>query len=308
MSGPRALVVGFGSIGRRHARLLAEAGCEVAVVSRHGGGAFSTVAAGVQGHDPDYVVVATETLDHARVLAELAECGYGGRLAIEKPLFDLRREFPWCGFGPTVVAYPLRCHPAMLALKRELGDQPVLAAQFYVGQYLPDWRPGTDYRDSYSAHAVQGGGALRDLSHELDLANWLLGPWCRVAARGGHWSSLQIDSDDVFVLLSEHERCPAATIQVNYLDRRLRRTVLLHTDRHSYEVDLIGHSLQRDAEPPQVFAIERDVMFRVMHASMLDGDADHLCRVAEGLRVLEMVAAAERSARTATWENSQGVS
>lgn len=308
MSGPRALVVGFGSIGQRHARLLAEAGCDVAVVSRHGTGAFPNVAAGVEGHRPDAVVVATETADHARVLAELAACGYGGRLAVEKPLFDHVRDYPWSGFGPTMVAYPLRYHPAILALKRELGDQPVLSAQFYVGQYLPDWRPGTDYRQCYSAHAAQGGGALRDLSHELDLANWLLGPWLRLAARGGHWSSLQIDSDDVFVLLSEHERCSAATIQVNYLDRRLRRSILLHTDRHSYDVDLVGHSLRRDSEPPQMFALDRDTMFRAMHAALLGGDAGLLCGVADGLRVLDMVMAAERSAQAGTWEKSQGVS
>ena len=29
-----------------------------------------------------------------------------------------------------------------------------------VGQYLPDWRPGTDYRTGVSASRDQGGGAL----------------------------------------------------------------------------------------------------------------------------------------------------
>lgn len=306
MSGRRALVVGFGSIGQRHARLLAEAGCAVAVVSRHGAGAYPTLASGVAEHRPELVVVATETADHARVLDELAACSYGGRLAVEKPLFDGLRGFPWRGFGPTMVAYPLRCHPAIVALKRELAGQRVLSAQFYVGQYLPEWRPGRDYRECYSAHAAQGGGVLRDLSHELDLANWLLGPWRRLAARGGHVSTLEIDSDDVFAVLSEHANCSAATIQMNYLDRRARRSILLHTDAHSYAIDLIGHTLQRDAEPPQVFAIERDAMFRAMHAALLAGEMDGLCGVEDGLRVLDMVAAAERSAGSATWEEPSG--
>lgn len=306
MNARRALVVGFGSIGQRHARLLAEIGCAVAVVSRHGEGAYAAVAEGVAAHRPELVVVATETVDHARVLEELAACGYGGRLAVEKPLFHALRDFPWRGFGPTMVAYPLRHHPAVVVLRRELAGQRVLSAQFTVGQYLPDWRPGRDYRECYSAHAAQGGGVLCDLSHELDLANWLLGPWRRLAARGGHVSALEIDSDDVFAVLSEHERCPAATIQMNYLDRRSRRSILLHTDEHTYLADLVGHSLQRDAEPPQVFAIERDTMFRAMHAAMLAGEMGGLCSVADGLRVLDMVAAAGRSARSATWEEPSG--
>lgn len=300
----RALVIGFGSIGRRHAGLLAHMGAAVAVVSRRGEGQYRSVAEAVAGHAPDYVMVATETSDHARVVAELAACGYGGRLAVEKPLFDAPAPFPWTGFAKVAVAYPLRCHPALMRLKAELGEQRVLAAQFYVGQYLPDWRPDRDYRETYSAHADQGGGVLRDLSHELDLANWLLGPWQSLTARGGHFSALEIDSDDVFAILGSHARCPAATIQLNYLDRRLRRTILLHTDSHSYAVDLVAHTLQRDGEEPIAFAIDRDTYFRGLHHAMLSGDDAHLCPLADGLRAMDMVAAAERAARDGSWQRA----
>lgn len=306
MSAPRCLVVGVGSIGARHARLLVEAGCAVAAVSRRGGAEYASVAGALRGHRPDYVVVATETADHARVLEDLAQAGFGGRVAVEKPLFDTLRAFPRNGFAACAVAYPLRCHPAMRRLKEMLGEAPVLAAQFYVGQYLPDWRPGRDYRQTYSAHAAQGGGALRDLSHELDLANWLLGPWRALAARGGHWSPLDIDSDDTFVLLSEHQRCRAATLQLNYLDRRSRRTIVLHTADHSFAVDLVAGTVQRDSEPPETLAPERDAMFRAFHAAMLAGETAGLCSVAEGLRVMDMVAAAERAAATTQWQRPSG--
>lgn len=306
MSRCRALVIGLGSIGQRHARLLAQAGAMVATVSRHGAGSFRTVAEAIGQHRPDTVIVATETADHARVIAELAECGFAGRLAVEKPLFHLPGAFPWTGFAHVVVAYPLRCHPAIMRLKTELGRQKVLAAQIYVGQYLPDWRPGRDYRQTYSASAAQGGGVLRDLSHELDLANWLLGPWRRLAARGGHVSTLDIDSDDVFAVLSEHECCPAATIQMNYLDRRLRRTILLHTDSHSYRLDLAAGTLQRDQEPPESFALERDALFLGLHRAILSGEDGHLCTLAEAMSVMDMIAAAERSAVAGTWENAIG--
>ena len=302
----RSLVIGLGSIGQRHARLLTEAGCAVAVASRRGGADYQDIAAAIAGHRPDYVVVATETAGHARVLAELAEAGYGGRLAIEKPLFETARPFPWTGFGRTVVAYPLRCHPAVRRLKDLLDDQPVLAAQIYVGQYLPDWRPDRDYRDTYSAHAAQGGGALRDLSHELDLANWLLGPWQSLTARGGQWSKLEIDSDDVFVLMTSHRHCRAATIHLNYLDRRLRRSIVLHTAHHSYALDLVASTLRRDGDEPESFDLERDTMFRAFHHAVLSGDDAHLCDLDGGLRVMDMIAAAERSTRDGGWQHAAG--
>lgn len=303
MTGQRVLVVGYGSIGARHARLLGEMGCDVAVVSarevdfsqRH-----LTLRQGWLAHQPTLVIVANATAAHHAALAELAHLGHSGDVLVEKPVFDHALPMPSNGFRQLRVAYNLRFHPMLVRLREALANQPVISVQAYVGQYLPSWRPGTDYRLCYSAHADQGGGALLDLSHDLDYLAWLIGPWRRVAAIGGRISELEITSDDVFSLLYESERCPVIDVQLNYLDRLGRRRVIVNTTNHTYEADLVRNTLRVDGEE-QHFPIERDATYRAMHAAMLSGEPAQACTAQEALDILALCDAARDAAACGHW-------
>ena len=179
----RALVIGYGSIGQRHARILANLGLSTAVVSRRQVDAetvFSGIAEGVEEFKPDYVIVASRTNEHAGDIETLAATGFSGVVLVEKPLFMTMGSMPANQFARCHVAYNLRFHPLMQALRRHLGGRAVYAAHCHAGSSLPTWRPGTDYRTGYSAIKDQGGGVIRDLSHELDYVLWLLGGWKKV--------------------------------------------------------------------------------------------------------------------------------
>lgn len=303
MIGPRALVVGYGSIGTRHARLLVEMGCDVAVVSQREGDlpkSYRTLQQGWQAHQPTLVILANPTAAHHSSLAELAQLGHSEDVLVEKPVFDHVVPLPLNGFRQLRVAYNLRFHPVLVYLRDILKDQCVISAQAYVGQYLPDWRLGRDYRLSYSAHGDQGGGALLDLSHDLDYLAWILGPWRRVAAIGGHMSALEITSDDVFSLLYESDRCPAISVQLNYLDRQGRRRIIVNTSCHTYEADLVRNTLRLDQEE-QHFPIHRDMTYRAMHASLLSGNPAQACTVHEALDTLALCEAARDAAVGGYW-------
>jgi len=296
-----ALVIGHGSIGARHQRVLAELGLRVGVVSRRGGaGRFTDLAEALAALAPGYVVVATETADHGPALERLAALDFRGRVLVEKPLFAAPRPLPAHRFQALAVGYNLRFHPVLQRLSELLAGERPVSAQLYVGQYLPEWRPERDYRALYSAHAAGGGGALRDLSHELDVAGWLFGPWRRVAALGGRWGDLEIDSDDTFALLGEFVRCPAVTIQMNCLDRRSRRELVVNTARHTVSADLIAGTLQWDRDAPERFAPDRDLTYRALHRAVL-GDLPGPCGAEEGARAVALIAAAERAAREGAW-------
>ncbi len=300
----KALVVGYGSIGQRHTRLLEELGCETAVVSARDGiypRRYATVQAGVAAWRPDYVVIANETSAHVGALKALTEAGFAGRLLVEKPLFDSAQSPPAARFSHAAVAYNFRCHPLIVRLARELDGARVFGAHLHVGQWLPDWRPGRDYRASYSARRGAGGGVLRDLSHEIDLALHFFGPWKRLAAHGGHFSDLEIDSEDSFTVLLETSRAPAVHITLNYLDRPGRRSAVINTDKGMLHLDLVRGVLQKDGQMLAEHPVERDHTYREQHRLMIDGAADKLCTLAEGVAVVDLIEAAERANTSATW-------
>jgi predicted dehydrogenase len=302
MSGS-ALVVGLGSIGTRHARLLGELGLDVAAVSRHGDDTWrchATLADALERETPSYVVIANETALHHGSVATLAGLGFAGTVLVEKPLFDRPAPLPTHRFAGLYVGYNLRFHPVMAELKQLLALEPALSAQVYVGQYLPDWRPGRDYRATASASRAAGGGVLRDLSHELDYLLWLFGPCEHVAALAAQARSLDIDSDAVQGLLLAFARCPVVTAQLNYLDRQAAREIVVNTPTRTIRADLIRGTLRINDEERH-FPVERDATYLEQHRSALGNGRDRLCTATEGAAALALIAAAERAAAERRW-------
>lgn len=299
----KALVVGYGSIGARHARVLSDLGHATSVVSRRSidfPRAYSDLRQAVEMDGPDYVVIANPTSEHRRVLAQLAELAFNGVVLVEKPLFESSAELPPHRFRGAYVGYNLRFHPVIEKLKSSLADEKIISVQTYVGQYLPNWRPNTDYSKSYSASAEQGGGVLRDLSHELDYLTWILGGWTRVAALGGRFSALNISSDDCFALLLATPKCPVVSLQVNYLDRLTRRQIIVNTDNHTFEADLVRGTFTCD-DKVEALAIDRDVTYRRMHEAVLAGISDQACTFASALDTLGLIDAATAAADRHQW-------
>jgi predicted dehydrogenase len=165
---------------------------------------------------------------------------------------------------------------------------------------LPLWRPGRDFRSVYSASKEQGGGVLRDLSHELDLLIWLFGDWQRLTAIGGHLSDLEINSDDMFALMMTFERCPVVTLELNYLDRVGRRRIVVNGIRKTYEADFMTGVLMVDGEREE-YGCQRDHTYVEMHRAILEGRSGDVCSFDEGLGVVAMIDAAEMSAVSGGW-------
>lgn len=303
-----ALVIGYGSIGARHARLLAELGVDVACVTRNADCPFprhESIADALAASRPEVVVIANPTADHAAAIAALARAGFAGHVLVEKPLTGGAPEPIDPGAMTVFVAYNLRFHPLVQELKRRLDGAKLLTASFHAGQYLPDWRPRTDYRKGYSASLAGGGGVLRDLSHELDLACWFCGPWMRVAAIVGRVSALDIETDDAATLLLEARACPAVTVSVNYLERAPRRLIALNGERDgvafSAMLDLVAGRLWVDGVMVSETKPERDETYRAQLQAVLSADATVLCSLASGAATDRLIAAASAASKHAMW-------
>jgi len=242
-AGYRALVVGCGSIGRRHARNLKSLGmqrlafCDTTPEALQQcrnetpGEAFSDYGEALQMFKPDLVLVCTPPVYH--VEEALLALQARAHVFIEKPLSHEssgievliaeahRRD------RNVQIGYNLRFHPGLQILKGlidsgNLGRVLWLSAE--AGQYLPDWRPWQNYRESYSARLDLGGGIILDGSHELDYICWLLGKPTEVSCRAEHLSSLEVDVEDsawIYLTFPERRR---AELHLDFVQRAYTRT------------------------------------------------------------------------------------
>lgn len=238
-----ALVIGFGSIGKRHARNIRKLcpSCRLMVVRRYVtqhddeirslgaelvGSLDEALRAGV-----DLAVVANPSALHGETVLRLLMDGVP--CYVEKPTVTTRADaarvrghLSRSGSAPvTFAGFNLRFLPSLRAVREILRSGrigTVVRADFQVGQWLPAWRPGTDYRKRYSAHAALGGGVVFDLVHELDAVRWLLGGEFEVrGAIAGRFSCLEIDSSDTAcAVLARRGGPPAVTVGMDYIDRR----------------------------------------------------------------------------------------
>lgn len=283
----QAIVVGAGSIGIRHRNVLKDLGFDVGIVSRrHNVGEFRTVAEAVESSNPSYVVLATETERHLESLVDLIASGYTGHVLLEKPVLDRPRPIPALPFASISVGYQLRFHPAVRRLRSALTDTRVLSAQVRYGQYLPDWRPNRDYRETMTAGPA--GGVLLELSHELDLIRWLLGR--AKVLHGSTFQSglLEMEREDLAVGLLALDGGGLVGLELNCLDRVQNRTMTVTTDEHFFYLDLIDGSLSCNGETVSPGPIERDEVFAAMHRAVISGQPD-ACTIDDAMAVLHMV-------------------
>lgn len=217
MSVSRSLIVGLGSIGKRHLRLARELLPNASIwVARHrtsgsipepANGCFSSMDEAID-FAPQIAVIANPATFHLGAAQRLAQAGV--HLLVEKPLSaspdGVRQLIATCRDQGTVllIGYNLRFLPSLQRF-RDLVNQGaigrVLSVRCEIGQYLPSWRPDTDYRQCVSARRELGGGALLELSHEIDYLCWIFGEVDWVRATLSRQSTLEIDVEDTAHLI-----------------------------------------------------------------------------------------------------------
>lgn len=268
----RILIIGNGSIGKRHARLLAAEGHDIAILSarpveEHR--SFTVLEAALADFLPDFVIVASVTSRHGADLDALLQWGYTKPILVEKPLLA---TIPAGGMPkprPAVrVAYNLRFHPVIIALRKALEGRKIFAANIIAGQHLSQWRPGRDMLSTYSASKEAGGGVVRDLSHELDLAQYVFGRLSLITSHSARVGFVTVDSEDVATAILSSASCPLITIHLNYLDRQPRRHWVVITDTGTIEADLVKSTLSIDGES-ETIPLAPDETYKRMHQAVL---------------------------------------
>jgi predicted dehydrogenase len=283
------LVVGTGSIGKRHIANLLALGARVSAFSyRAAAGAelptsvfddprvrcAPDLAQALAG-DVDAVVVANRTDQHLAVALQAARLGK--HLFLEKPLAvslagvsELQREVAQQGLV-VEAGFMLRCHPNLLWMQQHLASDALgelFHARAAVGQWLPDWRPSTDHRQGYGAFRAQGGGVVFDLIHELDLVHWLLGPVADVSAMTRSVNSLEIETEAVAQINLRMDSGVLAQVHLDYVRPGYGRDMEI-VARHgvlAWDYPAGTVSLERAGAVPEIVhrvpaSFERNTMF-----------------------------------------------
>ena len=295
-------VVGAGSIGTRHQRILKQLGHQVSIVSAKSPNAeFRSLAEALAKQSFDYVVIASQTSQHFDDFTTLINSEFTGRVLIEKPLFAETHRLNATKFSFAAVGYNLRFHPALVWLKATLPQLGALSsANLYVGKHLPTWRPNTDYRQSSSARDISGGGVLHDLSHELDIAQNFFGDWRKLAALGGKFSDLEIKTSDTYSILMSTTKCHAVSIQLNYLDRVDQRNITINGNNGTITIDLIANTARLN-ESEVKFDVNPDDTYIAQHQAVISGDSNSLCSLDAGLKVVATIKSIEKSVQKQKW-------
>lgn len=326
MSGDeRYLVVGSGSIARRHIAnlkvLFAEG--KVACVSASGRqlttaetGAHRVFGSLENAIDwaPRLAVVASPAPWHVSQAAALVSAGVP--TLIEKPLSSSLADFAKGGDvllahkEKADVAYTLRHLPSATALKALLDSQRighVRSVLVDVGQYLPDWRTGSDYRLNVSAQRRLGGGVLLELSHELDYLTWLFGGFDTAYCIASTTGALDIDVEDRVDALLQRSDGLVANLHMDFLQRSACRVCKVIGERGNLVWDLARNriDLHRSMGRSECLfdgdGFDRNDMYLAQlaqFARVAKGELDPLVGLDSALRTLQLIDALKRSAET----------
>jgi predicted dehydrogenase len=330
----KVLVVGSGSIGRRHMNNLRALGHEVLAYSArlHSGIAHELPHDVMPVKDLDMLknvqfdaaVIANRTDQHLSSSNEVLQ--HCNAVYIEKPvaasLAGLDEFQTLCQQRQSVVevGFMMRFHPNLVWLKSflnsgEMGEAIHMRAS--VGQWLPDWRPGTDHRQGFGAFYRYGGGVTMELIHEIDVVRWMLGNVDEVCAMQRLLPQLEIETEAVTEISMRMDNGMLAQVHLDYVRPGYARSLeivcthgVLAWDYNQSTITLIDarsntHILHQAPE------FERNLMFMSSMKNFLDRVAQPslpaACSLKDGIEALRIALASHQSARQRRYIHPQEV-
>ena len=331
------LIAGLGSIGRRHFRnLIALGEKDIVLLRSHratlpddelaGYPVETDIHAALTKHKPDAVIVANPTALHLDVAIPAAEAGC--HILLEKPisnsldrLDELQKAAQKSG-SKILVGFQFRYHPT-LNKARELIQQnalgQILTVHAHWGEYVPQWHPWEDYRQSYAARADLGGGVIRTLTHPLDYLRYLIGEVESLWSFNGHVSSLEMDVEDVAEIGLKFASGAMGGVHLNYVQRPpVHRLEIVGTDGtvrwdnadgilHFYKMTTAFGTFSDNPPAPivETFAppegFERNQLFLAQTRHFVEsarGESEPRCTLADGAQALRLALAVQESQKS----------
>ena len=302
-------IIGLGSIGWTHINALHELGVTNIYALRTNKGA--KVVDDLKGVKQLFnleeflvlnlngIIVSNPTSLHVKTILSLASLNIP--IFVEKPIASEIKELTQlANFNKNLitVGYCLRYHPIIRKVKSLLdsnviGD--VFQSRIQVGQYLPSWHPYTDYRKEYFSRKDLGGGAIRTLSHELDLLVFFFKEPEKVHSLTDKISDLEIDVDDYSIIIAKYKTM-VARVELDFFSLNINREGSIYGKKGEIHYDVINKTIKtsyRDEKPDEIIVTFQDTNMYVEQMrdflNNINGKPSQLCSYKEAVSVMKII-------------------
>jgi len=264
----KILIVGAGSIGKRHLNNLIFIGIKTSdlvvvetrkdrqeeVESLNITNIYVSIENAIKEHNIFAAIICSPTSMHIDHAIQLAKNNV--HLMIEKPLSNNLDNCPELQKIVSdndiivMIAYVFRFSPLTQKVKKLIEDNAIGKVLYVRGEfseYLPDWHPWEDYRSYYMAKKSEGGGSILDQSHIMDLIHYLFGGFKSVNAFNSKLSSLEIEADDIAEMIVQLNSGVLASIHTDIIGRKHKKYLEIkgengniHWDHYANSVSLFS--------------------------------------------------------------------
>ena len=293
----KVLVIGFGSIGRKHISLLRNLKIigEIRVISQASNCRFKKInflKRDILAFNPDYIIIANETYKHYKSLLKINSIVKNKVILVEKPLFHKYFKIKFKKRNKIFVAYNLRFSPLVEILKKILNKYKFnfISAECYTN--VTKWRKNITFKKSYSSSKKKGGGVALDLSHEIDILQYLIGKFQIISSINKKISKIHGDVDDILIFTAKKKRKIIQLI-LNYFSKVNSRKILAIGKKYSLKLDFKNDFvLFKTDNKTQKIIIRNNIdkSYLKMHLSVLNNkNTKKLCSFEEGLNVNKII-------------------
>ena len=289
------LIIGYGSIGKKHAKLLKKFKniSKIYILTKQNCGNFNRVKSisEVNKIDPDYILICSRTSDHFKHLSYLEKSLKNKIILVEKPVFENFKNFQVHN-NKVFIGYNLRYHPVINFIKNYVKNKKIFSINVSCYSYLPNWRKNINYARSNSAKKKYGGGALLELSHEIDYVQWIFNTIKEIEhVRIKKISNLKIDTEDCVLIIGKTNSVNFV-IDLNYFSLCEQRLVIINGNNFTLKGDLINNSVEifkKNRKKIMKFKVDKNYTYNEQHKSLLRSDYRNSCSYAQGAKLMLLI-------------------
>ena len=253
------LVIGYGSIGKKHTNNLLHLDHDVVLVRNSKKNMneqglkeyYSLVDAISQEKRIDGAIICSPTSNHQSDVLKLLS--YKIPFLLEKPpainlkeTIMLNDELTQQNFTCYDIAFNLRYYSPICFIKdylKEIGN--IYSARISAGSYLPGWRQNIDYRKTSSASKKLGGGVHIELVHEIDYINWFWGLPDKVFGYINKISNLEISTMDICSAILLYDTGLVVELHLDYLSHKNLRGCQIIGEHGTIEWNVIDNKIYK---------------------------------------------------------------